>query len=50
MRWWDIRTGQVSHEMTFEDPIVSMERSQGVLGELITIASGKKITWLDAQR
>lgn len=49
VRWWDIRSGQVSHEMTFDDPIVSMERSQGVLGELITIASGKKITWLDAQ-
>lgn len=50
VRWWDIRSAQVTHEMSFDDPIVSMERSCGALGELLTIASGKSIIFLDGHR
>lgn len=37
-------------EMTLEDPITSMERSAGVLGELLTVTAGKKVLFIDAQR
>ncbi|CAO1619850.1 unnamed protein product [Sympodiomycopsis kandeliae] len=53
IRWWDIRTGKVISEMTFEDPIVSMERSPGMKlagGNLLTIASGKRAIFLDASQ
>lgn len=64
VRWWDLRTGLVSHEMSFPDPVVSMERSRidtAALaahncvnrssisnGEILTIATGKKVVFLDA--
>ncbi|CAO1631086.1 unnamed protein product [Parajaminaea phylloscopi] len=59
VRWWDLRTGSVSHEMAFSDPVTSMERSRvdnrafvgstgaGNEGEVLTIASGKKVVFLD---
>lgn len=51
VRWWDLRSGQVSHEMSFSDPIVSMERSfiAPLGGETLTIASGKRLLFLDLE-
>ncbi|CAD6889342.1 unnamed protein product [Tilletia laevis] len=47
VRWWDTRSLTVSHEMTFADPVLSMERAQTVLGELLTVASGKDVYFLN---
>ncbi|PWN46102.1 WD40 repeat-like protein [Ceraceosorus guamensis] len=48
VRWWDLRTMTKSSEISFTDPITSMERSQGCLGELLTITSGKNVYFIDA--
>lgn len=48
VRWWDVRTLQKKHELKFDDPITSMERSSGSLGELLTITSGKDVYFIDA--
>lgn len=37
-----------SHEMTFAEPITSLERSLGVAGELLTVTSGKNVFFIDA--
>ncbi|SAM82577.1 related to UNR-interacting protein STRAP (serine-threonine kinase receptor-associated protein) [Ustilago bromivora] len=48
IRWWDTRTLSKTHEMSFSDPITSMERSSGILGELLTVTSGKEVYFIDA--
>ncbi|ETS59931.1 hypothetical protein PaG_05912 [Moesziomyces aphidis] len=48
MRWWDVRTLQCAHEMSFSEPISSMERSAGSAGELLTVTSGKDVYFIDA--
>ncbi|GAA5937559.1 hypothetical protein JCM1841_000572 [Sporobolomyces salmonicolor] len=45
VRWWDLRTLQMTHEVSFNnDPITSMEKSHD--GELLAITSGKDVTFL----
>ncbi|GAA5915529.1 hypothetical protein JCM5296_001751 [Sporobolomyces johnsonii] len=45
VRWWDLRTLQMTHEVSFKnDPITSMEKSHD--GELLAITSGKDVTFL----
>ncbi|EPQ26986.1 uncharacterized protein PFL1_05622 [Pseudozyma flocculosa PF-1] len=48
VRWWDTRTLRKTHELKFDDPITSMERSYGSLGEILTVTSGKKVLFIDA--
>ena len=48
IRWWDTRTLAKVAEMAFAEPISSMERSSGVLGELLTVTSGKDVYFIDA--
>lgn len=48
IRWWDTRTLQKTHEMSFAEPISSMERSMGCLGELLSVTSGKEVYFIDA--
>lgn len=51
VRWWDLESGEVLQENTFEDPILSMERNNNaVLGELLAIASGKRAIFIDPKR
>lgn len=49
VKWWDLRSMSKVSELAFNEPITSMERSNNAaLGELITIASGKKVFFIDA--
>lgn len=48
VRWWDARSLAQIGEMTFDEPITSMERSSGALGELLTVTSGNQVFFLDA--
>lgn len=48
VRWWDTRTLAKTAELSFPDPITSMERSSGLLGELLTITTGKDVFFIDA--
>lgn len=48
VRWWDTRSLAQVFEMTFSEPITSMERSAGVWGELLTVTSGKQVFFIDA--
>ncbi|SPO26539.1 related to UNR-interacting protein STRAP (serine-threonine kinase receptor-associated protein) [Ustilago trichophora] len=48
IRWWDTRNLEKIAEMSFTEPITSMERSSGVLGELLTVTSGKDVYFIDA--
>lgn len=54
VKWWDLRSGTVSHELSFPDPVVSMERAKVSAahltgsGEVLTIATGKKVIFMDA--
>lgn len=48
IRWWDTRTLTKTAEMAFAEPISSMERSAGSLGELLTVTSGKEVYFIDA--
>lgn len=50
LRWWDLRSMSKTSELTFDEPITSMERSAGSLGELITITSGKKVYFIDLHK
>lgn len=43
-RWWDLRTLQPTHSITFSSPITSMEKSHD--GELLSITSGNDVTFL----
>lgn len=49
-RWWDLRSMTKTNELAFDEPITSMERSSGSLGELITVTSGKKVYFLDMHK
>ncbi|KDN52909.1 WD40 repeat-like protein [Tilletiaria anomala UBC 951] len=48
MRWWDLRTLGITHELKFSEPITSMERNIGALGELLSVTSGKDVLFLNA--
>jgi serine-threonine kinase receptor-associated protein len=39
-----------ANELKFDDPITSMERSSGSLGELLTVTSGKKVYFIDLHK
>lgn len=49
-RWWDTRTLSKTAEMTFADPITSMERANSSLGEILTVTAGKDVYFIDAER
>lgn len=44
-RWWDLRTLQPTHSITFSSPITSMEKQGG----LLSITSGKDVTFLSLE-
>lgn len=50
IKWWDLRSMSKTNELTFDEPITSMERSTGSLGELLTVTSGKKVYFLDLHK
>lgn len=45
VRWWDTRTLEETHSISFDAPITSMEKSHD--GELVSITSGNDVTFLD---
>jgi len=47
VRWWDKRSLSVTHERAFAEPVLFMERADTVLGELLTIASGKDVYFIN---
>ncbi|KAI5476496.1 serine/threonine kinase receptor associated protein [Pseudohyphozyma bogoriensis] len=47
VRWWDLRTLQPTHSITFTAPITSMEKSHD--GELLSITSGNDVTFLSLE-
>ncbi|BGP30239.1 hypothetical protein JCM10296v2_001991 [Rhodotorula toruloides] len=45
IRWWDLRTLQQTHEVSFQNqPITSMEKSHD--GELLSVTTGKDVVFL----
>ena len=48
VRWWDSRTLSQISELSFPEPITSMERSSGCFGELLTITTGKDVYFINA--
>lgn len=48
VRWWDTRSLSLTHSMTFDNPISSMERSTSPFGELLNITTGKDVLFIDA--
>lgn len=49
-RWWDVRNLGKTAEMSFPDPITSMERAKCSLGEILTVTAGKDVYFIDANR
>lgn len=49
VKWWDVRSGKTAHEMQFDAPIASMEKSPSTgMPNLVTLASGNRAIFLDA--
>ncbi|WFD36075.1 hypothetical protein MCUN1_002946 [Malassezia cuniculi] len=47
VHWWDARSLECVHTMSFDEPIVSMDRTCGSFGEYLAIASGHDALFVD---